>query len=224
MVEFSIEILVLFIAGIISNILVRFIKSFVDRKVEILTAKDLTSIQESVKKEFSIGLSREIEPLKAHLSKNNIEFQIQYSHLHQKRAEIILELYQKLMYLYSSSLDFICPFHFVEKDMDKEEKIRVEKVEKSLKDLNKFYQLNKLFFQESFCILFVELIDDFKEKLLDYNEIKQELRLDISVNLPKEHIKQKREKMNELREYLKIEISKKINLVEKEFRILLYVN
>ena len=30
--------------------------------------------------------------------------------------------------------------------------------------------------------------------------------------------------MNELREYLKIEISKKINLVEKEFRILLYVN
>lgn len=86
MLEFSIEILVLFIAGIISNILVRFIKSFVDRKVEILTAKDLTSIQESVKKEFSIGLSREIEPLKAHLSKNNIEFQIQYSHLHQKKS------------------------------------------------------------------------------------------------------------------------------------------
>lgn len=95
------------------------------------------------------------EKIKTEFEKEKIKYQTQFQDLHAKRAEIIDELYKKIM-------DFQLPAKMVivsatvyvkSKDMRNESYI-IERMKKSVEaciELKAYFEKNKLYFNKSFC-------------------------------------------------------------------------
>ena len=192
------------------------LKSLGTEVAKLSTAEDLTKIQETVKSDFNT----KIEELKSTLSKNNISYQIQYSHLHQERSKAIVELYRKLQELHSAMVDFTATMKPVIEDADKEEEERNVRANKALMDFKNYYILNKVFFDKIFCKYVDEVFKVYWDKGWEFGFKSGRMK---SGQLGKEDFKDYLSETSAISKEIRDELPHKIEEIETEIRKMLGV-
>jgi len=141
------------IPGLILVFIVFFYRSWLVEKAKQITRKDLILIEENVKKSFN----ERLEELKSTLAKNNISHQVEFEFLHNRRALVVVGIYQKLQELHSASFA-------TTKDTDKEVLERQQKLHHAINDFREYFFKNKIFLPESFCNEINEILRDYWRK------------------------------------------------------------
>lgn len=205
---------------------------FLGREIaQLSTRTQLTQLEEDVKKEFNekledykIKLNEEltlkIEPLKSDLAKNNILYQIQYSHLHQERAKVTLNIYQKLQELHSSMVDWTTSLQPIIEDAEKESEERRNRVNNAISDFRDYYILNKLFFSKGFCNYIDEIFKEYWDKGWEFGWNEDRLK---SRDLPAGYIEEYSKEMMKISKEIRAKLPEKIIEIEDQCRKILGV-
>ena len=232
--EFIIEITIEVILFLIVSYFIFYkawLKALGKEVAKLSTVEELTQLEESVKKEFNESLesykaklnedlSLKIEPIKAELDKNNITYQIQFGFLHQERAKVILELYQKLIELHSAMVDWTAFLHPIVEDAKKEDTERTERVNQAIQNFQNFYVSNKLFFSKSFCNFIDGIFKEYWDKGWEFGYNLSRIK---NGTMTDEFYKEYREKMSKISEEIRNNLPTKIEEIEDKFRRLLKV-
>lgn len=119
-----------------------------------------------IKQLFAISINRDLEKFKSDLQVLTIEHQIKYSRLHTERAEILKNIYQKIVELQSTVNQII----YIRKTFPRTED-RVQQLQnladefklltERIKEFSAYFELNKLFFNEVLCQLINNLLEKF---------------------------------------------------------------
>ncbi|HGF6575976.1 TPA: hypothetical protein ACF2YW_000558 [Bacillus cereus] len=107
-----------------------------------------------VDKKLSQVFTNQTEFYKAELGKINNRYQITFNKLHETRAEVIKDLYSRLVELELGVKNLIVPEGITYPKSENERSIAVIK---NTIELEKFFKVNKLYFSTEICKLFEEL-------------------------------------------------------------------
>lgn len=207
------------------------LKSLGKEIAKLSNAENLTTIKEEVKNRFNESieeykislreeLSNKIEPLKSNLAKNNIAFQIQYSYLHQERANVTIELYRKLQELHSAMVSWTALIQPVIENAEKEENQRRERANLAIKDFQKCYTTNKLFYNKSLCEYIDSTFNVYWEKGYEFEMKQSKIKNQLSQSNSDIYSKE----ITKISEEIRNVLPEKINEIEKQFRMILDIN
>lgn len=207
------------------------LKSLGNEVAKLSTRKQLTELEETVKKDFNEKLESyksklneelalKIEPIKSDLAKSNITHQIQFGVLHQERAKITIELYKKLQEVHSAMVIWTAFMHPIIENAEKEALERTDRVNKAMDDFRNFYIVNKIYFSLSFCKVIDSVFQEYWDKAWDYNYKQQRIQ---SGQLPKEFYKEYSEEMSKISKEIREQLPKKIEEIEAMLRKILNV-
>jgi hypothetical protein len=173
------------------------------------------------KQVFNNYLNKKLETYKSQLDKAFYEHQIKFSKLHEKRAEIISELYIKLIDAQISLKYFMSPIRFGKVD---EVKFESETMEKWRAFMN-YFSYNEIFFNVTTC----ERINSMIHLILDIwgNHELNKMSIENIKDFPKGskdervELRQRRKEIHEILENKVPEIEK---LLKDDFRTIIGVN
>ncbi|WP_298537031.1 hypothetical protein [uncultured Algibacter sp.] len=152
------------IAGMIGYLTKRIIEQILNKDLEKF--KTELEAQNQIAK---LNFDKEMESYKSDLNL----LSSRQSLLHEKRSEIILELYQKLVSLHNSMLDMTARMRNVtgkdQATIQKEELERITKTGELGNDFFNYYQTNKIFFTANICELIEEIQNGLRESHSDYS-------------------------------------------------------
>tara|TARA_B100000787_G_scaffold72483_1_gene53326 strand:+ start:253 stop:828 length:576 start_codon:yes stop_codon:yes gene_type:complete len=140
--------------------------------------------------------------------------------LHNKRLEIIEELYNKLVELNSAMAILTSPLKQTSGDFKEYEKKLTENASTSYNSFNSFYQKNKIYFKENTNEIIDEILNSFHTAFWDYNQFNFYKEAGVTNT---DDIIKSREKMRDSYTSVKDEIPKVRKKLEDEFRKLLGV-
>lgn len=148
------------------------------------------------------------------------EFNIQFSKLHQERADVIKNLYYKIVELQAAMTVFTRRLHIVIENADNEERVRLERVNNALNEFIKYYMPNKIFFDKKLAKKLDNIANQYWNKSYDFSQVSKALKSgDISRELYDAFSKTSKD----ISEIVKNEYPKLIEELEKEFRKILGV-
>ncbi|MDO6473095.1 hypothetical protein [Maribacter sp. 1_MG-2023] len=176
-------------------------------------------------------LNQELENHKMKLEQQNQDFQhnldlklnefnIQFSKLHQDRAEVVKELYHKLIELQAAMTDFTRRMHAVIEDAEKEKEERITRVNKGLIDFVNYYLPNRIYFDKDLAEKLDNLANEYRNKGWDFAQMSSYLS---ESGMTRELYEEYSNKTKEISQFVKDEFPKVIEDLEEEFRTLLGV-
>jgi hypothetical protein len=169
---------------------------------------------------FSHKLNQEMEAHKHQFELIKQKSQTEFSHLHAERANVIKELYLKLIELHAATHIFTRTIHGVFEDAEKEENERIERATTAFHDFKNFYLPNKLYFDKKTVAQLDVILSEFWTSADEFartqNLFKQGLVNQVNY---KAHIGQ----MNKISEKVAKEFPAMIEKIEDEFRAILGV-
>ena len=138
--------------GVATGILATLVKSLVGNSLN----RDLEAYKSKLNADLEAhksSLAKDVETFKSNLQLATIEHQIRFSKLHDKRAEVIQDLYRKLV-----ALDTVIHsvFKKFRKDGEASLEEKVRKYGRLHNELNEFFPPNRIFFSSETC----RVIDD----------------------------------------------------------------
>jgi len=148
------------------------------------------------------------------------QFNIQFSKLHQDRAEVIKGLYYRLIELQSAMIDFTARGNSVSKNTQKEKLQRAERANNAFKDFINFYMPNKIYFEKELADILDKVSSEYWNKGADFAAMSEELE---ESKLPRDLYLDNRKRIKEISEIVKNEYPKVIAELENEFREMLGV-
>lgn len=107
-------------------------------------AKDLDNYKAQIQFNNQIELTK----IKSEIEKISFEHQIVFSRLHEKRAEILADLYASIVELYELSTLFVRYAIFEEKDSRKD---KLKELRNAVIKFRNIYEPNMIFFTETVC-------------------------------------------------------------------------
>lgn len=123
--------------------------------------------QESDK--HKLELDKNLEEYRNHLEILRLQNQVMFSQLHEKRGEVLQNLYKKLINFDSLLYELTKPLK-MGNDFKKEEEDRKIRTSEAFNDFNNYYNENRIYFGKITCDLLDKLRADFKKHLKDYTE------------------------------------------------------
>lgn len=171
-----------------------------------------------IQKIIENSANKRLEEFKSTLS----IIQTKQTSLHQKRLEIIENLYAKLVELNNSMAILTHPMKQISnrQNFKENEKGLTEKASSSYNAFNDFYQKNKIYFNENTNDIIDEILNGFHQAFWDCNQFNFYQETGIQDT---EHIIEARKKMRESYISVKDEIPKVRKKLEDEFRNMLNV-
>lgn len=129
---------------------------------DLATKEDLTKVEENVKHQFNT----DIQNLKSRLERNNFVYQ----KIYEKKLDLLVELYQKLLFLYGYFCDWTAKIKPLPKDADIDiiETEQYQKVTDAMYEFKDFFLLNKIFFETELNQTIDHLFRDLWNKHFDY--------------------------------------------------------
>ena len=126
---------------------------------------------------------RNLEQLKTQLQLKAFEHEIKYSKLHNRRAEVIAELYTKIRSVQLTSFPLFDEYISGHNDVEftQNEKITIVKFRSVFRELNELYIRNRIFFKEQTCLKIDKMIDVIAEpveKIADFESIPDGISVD----------------------------------------------
>ncbi|MGL6127068.1 hypothetical protein [Chryseobacterium artocarpi] len=148
------------------------------------------------------------------------EFNVRFSKLHEERANVIKELYERLVKLHSATVTLTRRIHPIIEDAEKEEKQRLENVNNALNEFNKFYLVNKIYFDKELSDRLDKVAHEYWSKNWDYATI---LRMFREGQVSGDFYKKMVEDSQKITEAVDKDITKSLEDLENEFRRVLGV-
>jgi hypothetical protein len=122
--------------------------------VSHLLSKDI----EKFKLELQIESQRELMNLKASIELKAFEHQVRFSRLHERRAEVVGQLFSKIVALTKSASDFVRGFQSAD---DLKTRDRLYRLWETVDDFTVHFEKHSIYFERGVC----ERIIDFRGKL-----------------------------------------------------------
>lgn len=119
--------------------------------------------------EYKLELDKKLEQYKTELS----FAQLKRERLHNKRSEILEQLYVRIVSLDFAMKELTAIFKQVESDFDKEEQERINKAGNAYNDFLKYYRIHKLYFSDSTTKILDDLTSKFFDSLWNYTVTKR---------------------------------------------------
>ncbi len=169
MLEISGPAILLVLAGLVWG--KKLIEYFFDETIEI-KKDELKQNLENHKK----NIEQENRNFQHQLDTKLNEFNIQFSKLHVDRAEVVKNIYAKLIELQSAMFVFTRRMHGVIHDSEKESKERADRLNKALFDFISYYSPNRLYFNEDLAEKLDKIKAEYWEKGWDFSLLSKELK------------------------------------------------
>jgi hypothetical protein len=115
-----------------------------------------------IKTALTSKLTRDTEEFKAQLQKIAVEHQVRFSKLHEKRAEVIADLYERLVKDQWAARLFVLNSEY--SDPNQEKLFRT--MQQELGDLNLFFDTHRIYLPDSVCTSLDEFLYEVQEKVL----------------------------------------------------------
>lgn len=197
---------------LIFGIAASFIKSIIDKS----TNKKIESFKSDLEKElklFQNKLELDLSEHRSHLEMLTFK----NSKFHEKRLNILTELYAKLSDLNIYMHDLTAIFKTIKEDYQKEEFERMEKAKNAFNDFMFCFERNRIFIDETTCNLFQEIRSEYFGNLVKYNTT-QILNKEgkYVYDLMKEIQKAMQSTIPKIREDLEKQIRRTISVIEKQ--------
>lgn len=165
---------------------------------------------EAFKLTLSATAERELAVLRANLNQAEFEHQIRFSKLHDRRAEVIAQLYSYLVDLYDAGESFLNKFQSSRDDHPK----KLEALSNALKTALHYFQRHRLYFPEATCAR----IDAFFSKVTD---IASNLSYHVSIRADQRDLRQMSLDWNEAWNDFEKQVPELRRALEEEFRAIL---
>lgn len=178
--------------------------------VSQLLAKDIEGYKASLKSESDAALQQ----LRHNLEKSTIEHQVRFSKLHEKRAEVIAELYGLLVQAYWDISSFASPMEWAG-EPDKKEKY-VTAMNASA-DFYRFFEKHKIYLPEVLCLQIDEFAQEMRKKAIGFGVY---VKYDDD-KIPEHTYEQKHHKWAEAWEYFDKHAPEARSALENELRNIL---
>lgn len=188
---------------------------FFDETIELKKAELNQNLENHKKK-----LEQESKDFQHSLDLRLNDFNIRFSKLHQDRAEVIKELYHKVIELQSGMTVFTRRIHPIIEDANKENEERIERVNKGFNAFVNFYLPNRIYFDRKLAEKLDFLAQQYRDKSWNFGYLSNRIR---NENIPAEVYKDFSEEMKEISNFVADEFPKVIEELEHEFRSLLGV-
>lgn len=158
--------------SVIFGILAYFTKSIISH----FLSKDI----ESYKNKIETNAQLKLEEIKNELQIKALEHQIKFNRLHEKRAEIIAEFYQKFEETIFKAGVLVNPLE-LRGELSKEETLRNAKSE--IWELRRFFQKNRIYLSEELCTRIETTINKIYKIIFDFGSkvVSREYDKDIEV-------------------------------------------
>lgn len=169
---------------------------------------------------MKLNIDKELEGYKNKLEILRLEHQIQFSKLHEKRSEVLEEIYHKLFDLNQSMVDLTLFIRPSLKDPTNEENELFLKTNQTFREFTTYYKKHKIYLTQETCIILDKLVRYYWTISVDTAEAKNAKNL-----VPLDHsyfqdaMKRYRDAFKELRD----EVPKVLILLENDFRKILGV-
>lgn len=148
------------------------------------------------------------------------EFNVRFSKLHEERANVIKKLYTLLVKLHSATVTLTRSIQPIFEDAEKEEKQRLENVNNALNEFQKYYLVNKIFFEKKLADRLDKIAKEYWKKNWDYARI---LRMFKENKITGEFYEKMVNDSLKITEAVDIDFEKSIEELESEFRKILGV-
>ena len=170
------------------------------------------------------NLELESKRFQSELELKQNQFNIQFSKLHQDRAEVIKDTHAKLVELHSAMCDYTALARLIKEGEDEEEnkRLRIERANKALIEFNDCVISNSIFFEKSFFCRLNHIRTEYGKRGWDYNFYKEMMRREGS-NLDENTYKRYWEQTIEISNSFLADFPPLIEELEDEFRKLLGV-
>lgn len=172
------------------------------------------------KKTVEAFLNSRIEKYKSNLEKIATEHSIRFQQLHTERAQVIKEMYQKLVDLDLALSATLKAFHHVSEPSIEE---KVNAVSKAHNDLYYFYLPKKIYFEKSLCSLLDTIIENSKDVFIDITTYPLD-PTSIEYKYDRALLKERHEYWDKARKTHSSEICQLKEKLEDEFRNILGIN
>ena len=177
---------------------------------EKLIARDTKRFETDLKAKADVA----IEHLRSQFQIQAIEHQVRFSRLHEKRAEVIAELYGLLVRSLWEAESFVSPMQWTG---EPDQKQKHATAMSSLVDLYRYFDQHRIYLPESLCESLEQLIMDVRSNVIQFGVwVKYE-----DSRLPDHAANQKQEAWDKSWEGIKSKIPPARTRLENEFRILL---
>ena len=174
------------------------------------------------KKAIEAYLSSRVERYKAELKNLTTEHSIRFQQLHTERANVIKELYNKLIVLDQSLVDALRGLHPVGNGIPTLED-KVNALGKAHYDLYEFYVPKKIYFEKKICELLDSIVENSRGVFLDITLYPVDPK-DTSYKYDRELLSERHVFWQKARETYKTTISELKKTLEDEFRRILGIN
>lgn len=148
------------------------------------------------------------------------EFNVRFSKLHEERATVIKKLYELLVKLHSATVALTRQIHPIIEDADKEEKQRLLTVNSTLNEFQKFYLVNKIYFDKELADRLDKISNEYWNTNWDYAKNIRMLR---EGHHTPEFFKKMIEDSRKITEAVDSDFTKSLEELENEFRKILGV-
>jgi hypothetical protein len=130
------------------------------RAVKSIVSRWLSIDLERHKADLTAQSERQMESFKNELRRASFEHETRFAKAHEKRAEVIAELYRRLVEATSAFGSFASPFGF-SSDPSKEEQAKTAGA--AYQELSEYFRPNRLFIEEDLCTKIEEMLQNLRE-------------------------------------------------------------
>jgi hypothetical protein len=172
------------------------------------------------KKIVDVYLASKLESFKSTLEKSGVEHSIRFQKLHSERAEVIKELYEKLIGLDLALNSTLKAFHPVGEPQIEE---KIKALSKIHNEIYYFYLPKKVFFEKSMCNLLDDLFLKCRAIFIDVTTYPPDTQ-NIQYKYDRSLLQDRHEFWEKARGSYQDEISTLIESLENEFRKIIGIN
>ncbi|UZT79826.1 hypothetical protein OF113_07170 [Ectopseudomonas chengduensis] len=153
------------VSTILSGVLIWLTKSWVSERLKNAIKNEYDEKLETHKAQLKAQADVEAERLRAQLSITATEHQIKFSRLHEKRAEVIADLYAVLVQAHWDAGSFVSPVE-IGGEPSKVEKYSTAM--NSIADFFRFFEKNKIYLPASLCGLLEDFVQAMRHKVIGF--------------------------------------------------------
>lgn len=115
-------------------------------------------------------IDKDFEDYRNKLEIHKLEGQFQFTKLHEKRGEVVQELFGLLLELHSDAVKLTQPLKFAKVNFDEEENERALNVNNSFNEYNKFLSKNRIYFEKELEKKLFDVQERYRIIMFDYGE------------------------------------------------------
>ncbi|TFW72986.1 hypothetical protein C3Y98_01105 [Methylotenera oryzisoli] len=153
------------VSAFLSGFVIWLTKSWISERIKNSIKNEYDEKLETHKAQLKAQADVESERLRSQLSIAATEHQVKFSRLHDKRAEVIAELYGLLVQAHWDAGSFISPVEFGGEPTKKEKYVTAMN---AIADFFRFFEKNKIYLPIELCDLLEKFVQTMRQKVIGF--------------------------------------------------------